>query len=135
LDQVHVLFGGNNDAGSPFITLLAVDPHIIIKGIEHNLHSHFRDSSINGHDYLRTIVQLPFFIQSQALPRVQTMLPTRTVSTTRADQLASNDTQNTLSVLTQVSAACINTLHIMVVKHCMLRVSLYSLALQITNLY
>jgi hypothetical protein len=103
LSQVHVLFGGNNDAGSPFITLLAVDPHIIIKGIEHNLHSHFRESSINGHDYLRTIVQLPFFIQSQALPRVQAPPPIRNVSTTRADLLALNETQTGLSVSCHVS--------------------------------
>jgi KAP family P-loop domain len=101
-----VLFGGNNDAGSPFITLLAVDPHIIIKGIEHNLHNHFRESSINGHDYLRTIVQLPFFIQSQALPRVQAPPPIRNVSTNRADLLALNDqsgVQAGLSVSTHVS--------------------------------
>ena len=104
--QVHVLFGGNNDAGSPFITLLAVDPHIIIKGIEHNLHSHFRDSSINGHDYLRTIVQLPFFIQSQALPKVQTMPPPRNVSTTRADLLALNDPQTGVSISCNVSGTC-----------------------------
>ncbi len=55
-----MLFG---DVGSPFITILAVDPHVIIKGIEHNLHGLFRDSSINGHDYLRNIVHLPFFLQ------------------------------------------------------------------------
>ena len=54
-----MLFG---DQHSPFITILAVDPHVIIKGIEHNLHGLFRDSSINGHDYLRNIV--PFTILS-----------------------------------------------------------------------
>ena len=39
-------------------------------GIEHNIHGHglFQDSSINGHDYLRNIVHLPFFLQSQAMP-------------------------------------------------------------------
>lgn len=100
---MHVLFGGNNDAGSPFITLLAVDPHIVIKGIEHNIHSHFRDSSINGHDYLRTIVQLPFFIQSQTLPKVQALPPPRNLSTTRADQLVANDTQPGLSISCHVS--------------------------------
>ena len=63
--QVHILFGSSSstDAESPFITILAVDPHIIIRGLEHNLHSQFHESSINGHDYLRTIVQLPLFIQ------------------------------------------------------------------------
>ena len=66
LDTVHMLFG---DKGSPFITILAVDPHVIIKGIESNLQGLFRDSSITGHDYLRNIVHLPFFLQSQTLPK------------------------------------------------------------------
>ena len=65
LDSVHMLFG---DQHSPFITILAVDPHVIIKGIEHNLHGLFRDSSINGHDYLRNIVHLPFFLQPSYRP-------------------------------------------------------------------
>ena len=60
-----MLFG---DQHSPFITILAVDPHVIIKGIEHNLHGLFRDSSINGHDYLRNIVHLPFFLQPSYRP-------------------------------------------------------------------
>ena len=29
LDTVHMLFG---DTGSPFITILTVDPHVVIKG-------------------------------------------------------------------------------------------------------
>lgn len=65
LDTVHLLFG---DHDSPFVTVLAVDPHVVIKGIEHNLHGLFRDSSINGHDYLRNIVHLPFFLQGQSAP-------------------------------------------------------------------
>ena len=61
----------------PFITILAVDPHVIIKGIEHNLQGLFRDSSITGHDYLRNIVHLPFFIQSQVLrPKRRSTEPT-----------------------------------------------------------
>ena len=39
LDTVKSLFCDDN---SPFITVLAVDPHIIIKGIEHNLKSTFQ---------------------------------------------------------------------------------------------
>ena len=57
------------DTFSPFITILAVDPHVIIKGIEQNLQGLFRDSSISGHDYLRNIVHLPFYLQSQVLPK------------------------------------------------------------------
>lgn len=64
LDTVNALFSDDN---SPFITLLAVDPHIIIKGIESNLKSSFQDSNVNGFDYLRNIVHLPFYLQSQGL--------------------------------------------------------------------
>jgi ankyrin repeat-rich membrane spanning protein len=34
LDAVHMLF---SDEGSPFIILLAIDPHIVIKAIELNI--------------------------------------------------------------------------------------------------
>ena len=68
LDTVHLLF---SDDKSPFVTILAVDPHVIIKGIEHNLQGLFRDSSINGYDYLRNLVHLPFFLQSQTMPRTK----------------------------------------------------------------
>lgn len=67
LDTVKTLF---SDDHSPFITILAVDPHIIIKGIEQNLRVSVLDSNVNGYDYLRNIVHLPFFLQSQGL-RVQ----------------------------------------------------------------
>ncbi|XP_078683154.1 uncharacterized protein LOC144917219 isoform X3 [Branchiostoma floridae x Branchiostoma belcheri] len=62
LDTVHVLFSG---ADQPFITILAVDPHIIIKAVEVNLHSVFRDSNINGHDYLKNVVHLPFYLKNR----------------------------------------------------------------------
>ncbi|XP_074651491.1 uncharacterized protein LOC141906167 isoform X2 [Tubulanus polymorphus] len=65
LDILNILFSENE---SPFITILAIDPHIIIKGIEQNLPGLFRDSNINGHDYLRNIVHLPVFLQNQGHP-------------------------------------------------------------------
>ena len=61
LDAVHMLF---SDEGSPFIILLAIDPHVIIKAIELNIHSTFRDTSIGGNAYLRNIVHLPFYLQN-----------------------------------------------------------------------
>ena len=86
--MVHVLFG---DADSPFITLLAVDPHVIVRGIEQNLLGQFHESSVNGHDYLRNLVQLPFYIQSQALPRPPPRISTR-LELSAADPAASNAT-------------------------------------------
>ncbi|XP_076446294.1 kinase D-interacting substrate of 220 kDa B-like [Babylonia areolata] len=67
LDTVKSLF---SDDSSPFITILAVDPHIIIKGIEHNLKSTYQDSNVNGFDYLRNVVHLPFYLQTQGI-RIQ----------------------------------------------------------------
>ncbi|XP_046564422.1 kinase D-interacting substrate of 220 kDa B-like [Haliotis rubra] len=67
LDIVKALFSDDN---APFITILAVDPHIIIKGIEQNLRSTFLDTNVNGFDYLRNVVHLPFYLQSQGV-RVQ----------------------------------------------------------------
>ena len=43
LDAVHMLF---SDEGSPFIILLAIDPHVITKAIELNIHQVFRGKSL-----------------------------------------------------------------------------------------
>uniref|UniRef100_T1J258 Uncharacterized protein n=1 Tax=Strigamia maritima TaxID=126957 RepID=T1J258_STRMM len=68
LDAVHVLF---SNPSTPFITLLAIDPHIIIKAIENNINRVFNDLNINGHDYLRNIVHLPFYLQNSGMRRVR----------------------------------------------------------------
>ncbi|XP_069130680.1 kinase D-interacting substrate of 220 kDa B-like isoform X1 [Argopecten irradians] len=64
LDVIKALF---SDEDSPFITILAVDPNIIIKGIESNLKLDIHDSNVNGFDYLRNSVHLPFYLQSQGI--------------------------------------------------------------------
>ncbi|XP_033742353.1 LOW QUALITY PROTEIN: kinase D-interacting substrate of 220 kDa B-like [Pecten maximus] len=64
LDIIKALF---SDEDSPFITILAVDPNIIIKGIESNLKLDIHDSNVNGFDYLRNSVHLPFYLQSQGI--------------------------------------------------------------------
>ncbi|CAL4201954.1 unnamed protein product, partial [Meganyctiphanes norvegica] len=68
LDTVHGLFSESN---APFIILLAIDPHIITKAIELHVHRVFNDSSISGHDYLRNIVHLPFYLQNSGLRKVK----------------------------------------------------------------
>ena len=69
LDTVHTLF---SDPGSPFIILLAIDPHVITKAIELNLNQVFSDTSIGGDAYLRNMVHLPFFLQNSGLRKVKT---------------------------------------------------------------
>ena len=61
---------GPSDEGSPFIILLAIDPHVITKAIELNIHQAFRDTSIGGMAYLRNIVHLPFYLQNAGLRKV-----------------------------------------------------------------
>ncbi|CAN8024670.1 unnamed protein product [Ixodes persulcatus] len=68
LDAVYVLF---SDPGTPFVTILALDPHIIIKAIEANLHRAFQNTTVRGHDYLRNIVHLPFYLQNSGLRKVR----------------------------------------------------------------
>ncbi|GFT43189.1 kinase D-interacting substrate of 220 kDa [Nephila pilipes] len=68
LDAVHTLF---SDASAPFVTVLAIDPHIVIKAIESNIHKAFQKSNISGYEYLRNVVHLPFYLQSSGLRRVK----------------------------------------------------------------
>lgn len=77
LDIIHALF---NEDNSPFVVILAVDPQIIIKGIDQNLKSAFHDTNVNGFDYLRNIVHLPFYLQSQGIS-VKKQDLTKSVST------------------------------------------------------
>lgn len=71
LDAVHMLF---SDKGSPFIILLAIDPHVITKAIELNLNVAYSDTSIGGNTYLKNIVHLPFFLQNSGLRKVRIAL-------------------------------------------------------------
>ncbi|XP_028161916.1 kinase D-interacting substrate of 220 kDa B isoform X2 [Ostrinia furnacalis] len=68
LNAVHALC---SDPKSPFILLLAIDPHIISKAVEINSRRAFSESNIGGWDYLRNMVQLPFYLQNSALRRVK----------------------------------------------------------------
>ncbi|XP_061383302.1 kinase D-interacting substrate of 220 kDa B isoform X2 [Danaus plexippus] len=68
LNAVHALC---SDPRSPFILLLAIDPHIISKAVEINSRRAFSESNIGGWDYLRNMVQLPFYLQNSALRRVK----------------------------------------------------------------
>ncbi|KAF5290012.1 hypothetical protein FQR65_LT11678 [Abscondita terminalis] len=68
LDAVHVLF---SDANSPFIIILAIDPHVIAKAVEINSRRLFSESNIGGHSYLSNMVHLPFYLQNSGLRKVK----------------------------------------------------------------
>ncbi|KAK4875156.1 hypothetical protein RN001_011578 [Aquatica leii] len=68
LDAVHLLF---SDANSPFIIILAIDPHVIAKAVEINSRRLFSESNIGGHSYLSNMVHLPFYLQNSGLRKVK----------------------------------------------------------------
>ncbi|CAH2086371.1 unnamed protein product [Euphydryas editha] len=85
LNAVHALC---SDPRSPFILLLAIDPHIISKAVEINSRRALSESNIGGWDYLRNMVQLPFYLQNSALRRVKTAQQT---AARRLHALAADD--------------------------------------------
>ena len=68
LDTVNNLF---YEPDNPFIILLAIDPHIIIKAIELNINEAFADTSVGGYAYLRNMVHLPFFLQNNGSKKIR----------------------------------------------------------------
>lgn len=68
LDAVNVML---SDPGMPFVIILAVDPHIVIKAIESNVSRSLQSPSLRGFDYLQNIVHLPFFLQNSGLRKVR----------------------------------------------------------------
>ncbi|XP_051176452.1 kinase D-interacting substrate of 220 kDa isoform X4 [Leptopilina boulardi] len=93
LDAIQSLFSDNS---CPFIVILAIDPHIIarvfkysfkqiftitiynyklifffLQAVEVNSRRLFIDSNIGGHDYLRNMVHLPFYLQNSGLRKVK----------------------------------------------------------------
>ncbi|CAH1185599.1 unnamed protein product [Phyllotreta striolata] len=73
LDTVHMLF---SDANTPFIVILAIDPHVIAKvawekAVEINTRRLFSENNIGGHNYLSNMVHLPFYLQNSGLRKVK----------------------------------------------------------------
>ncbi|XP_044007245.1 kinase D-interacting substrate of 220 kDa B isoform X2 [Aphidius gifuensis] len=68
LDAMQALFSDN---GCPFLIILAIDPHIIAKAVETNSRRLFTESNIGGHDYLRNMVHLPFYLQNSGLRKIK----------------------------------------------------------------
>ncbi|XP_061940332.1 kinase D-interacting substrate of 220 kDa isoform X3 [Apis cerana] len=87
LDAIQALFSDN---GYPFVVILAIDPHIIAKAVEINSRRLFTESNIGGHDYLRNMVHLPFYLQNSGLRKVkvaqQTAQHTRKTTWTEAEE-------------------------------------------------
>ena len=61
LETVNVLF-----TQSPYIVILAIDDNIIVKAVDRNLNQKAQ-LEINGRDYLRNMIHLPFYMQDQSI--------------------------------------------------------------------
>ncbi|KAK6024357.1 putative septum site-determining protein MinC [Ostertagia ostertagi] len=72
LDALELLFSARKHR--PFITIIAVDPHIIVSAINHNMHSALTGTELTGHDYLKNIVNMPLYLHNSALRQLQNKL-------------------------------------------------------------
>uniref|UniRef100_A0A915BBV4 NADH dehydrogenase subunit 1 n=2 Tax=Parascaris univalens TaxID=6257 RepID=A0A915BBV4_PARUN len=72
LDSLELLFSAR--ANRPFIVTIAVDPHIIISAVNHSMHSALAGTELTGHDYLKNIVNMPFYLHNSAIRQLQTNL-------------------------------------------------------------
>jgi ankyrin repeat-rich membrane spanning protein len=88
LDTVHMLF---SDANSPFIVILAIDPHVIAKAVEMNTRRLFSESNIGGHNYLSNMVHLPFYLQNSGLRKVKLAQQTSQVHRKAASAWTENE--------------------------------------------
>ncbi|XP_022244696.1 kinase D-interacting substrate of 220 kDa-like [Limulus polyphemus] len=100
LDAVHLLF---SDVNAPFVVILAIDPHIIVKAIESNIHRIFRNSNIRGPDYLRNIVHLPFYLQNSGLRRVRAAQQTAAITAKRSTSYWNEEKECDRAATTMVS--------------------------------
>lgn len=72
LDALELLFSARKHR--PFITIIAVDPHVIVSAINHNMHSALSGTELTGHDYLKNIISMPFYLHNSALRQLQSKL-------------------------------------------------------------
>ncbi|MFH4979103.1 hypothetical protein AB6A40_005812 [Gnathostoma spinigerum] len=72
LDALELLFSARPNR--PFLVTIAVDPHIIISAINHSMHTALTGTELTGHDYLKTIINMPFYLHNSALRQLQTHL-------------------------------------------------------------
>ncbi|CAJ0567765.1 unnamed protein product, partial [Mesorhabditis spiculigera] len=72
LDSLELLFSARKNR--PFVVVIAVDPHIIISAMNHNIHSALSGTDLTGADYLKNIVNMPFFLHNSALRQLQNRL-------------------------------------------------------------
>ncbi|CAB3976825.1 kinase D-interacting substrate of 220 kDa-like isoform X1 [Paramuricea clavata] len=59
VDSINLLF---TDPDAPFISVIAIDPRVMVRAIEQNFSNVLQDSHITALDYLKNIIHLPVFL-------------------------------------------------------------------------
>ncbi len=86
LEQQKVLHFVNSinallsEAGHPFVSLISVDPRLMLKAIDQNLAA-LQDAHISPYDYFKNTVDLPCYFAEQKRPPSGTVLPAEVIST------------------------------------------------------
>jgi len=71
--RVHVIHGVSVKYFS-FINKITVDPHIVVTAVQKNMGSIFTRTDLNGHDYLKNLIQMPFYLHNSAMQRLHDKL-------------------------------------------------------------
>uniref|UniRef100_A0A915HFM0 KAP NTPase domain-containing protein n=1 Tax=Romanomermis culicivorax TaxID=13658 RepID=A0A915HFM0_ROMCU len=81
LDAIQLLFCTKQN--SPFIVFIAanqygqqchVDPHIVVTAVQKNMDTVFNRTDLNGYDYLKNLIQMPFYLHNSAIQRLHERL-------------------------------------------------------------
>lgn len=59
VDSINLLF---TDPDAPFISVIAIDPRVMVRAIEQNFNNVLQDSHITALDYLKNIIHFPIFL-------------------------------------------------------------------------
>ncbi|KAI6235467.1 hypothetical protein M3Y95_00054700 [Aphelenchoides besseyi] len=69
LDAISLFFGSRQNV--PYIVIIAADPHIIVSALQNNLRGTNVNYEITGHDYIKNIISMPFYLHHTALQQLQ----------------------------------------------------------------
>lgn len=71
LDALSLFFASRQNA--PYIVILAADPHIIVSALQNNLRG-TANLEITGHDYMKNLIGMPFYLHHTALQQLSRQL-------------------------------------------------------------
>ena len=98
LEQQKVLHFVNSlnallsEGGHPFVTIISVDPRLLLKAIDQNL-SNLHDSHISPHDYLKNTVDLPCYIPEATKVGLSSVIPAEVTSQLTEITLSDNENE------------------------------------------